>query len=155
MPRIARYGAPFGLWCAQRERSGGFDSRSPGPSRKTLQGHLCFTHLLPRCFSVSHLLDTVSRFPTLSFFCLSLSPSFCLAVILALAICFLVRHTRRRREVGTWCYRDEKWGRKMPCEHPWIFEEPLELCSGTAFTENCILKSKLEILNIKLFQTNM
>lgn len=35
----------------------------------------------------------------------------------------------------------------MPCEHPRIFEEPLELCSGTAFTENCILKSKLEILN--------
>lgn len=38
--------------------------------------------------------------PYLVVFCLSLSPSFCLVVILALTICFAVRHTQRRREAG-------------------------------------------------------
>lgn len=69
--------------------------------RRELRKVVCvFTHLLPLYVSVSHPLDMVSHFPTWSFFRLSLCRSFCLAVILALAICFAARHTRRQEGGG-------------------------------------------------------
>lgn len=50
------------LWCAQWVRSGVWSEPAKNVL-KMLQGRLCFTHLLPLCFSLSHTLDMVSHFP--------------------------------------------------------------------------------------------
>ena len=90
--------------CAARAIEGGgglvFD-RSPPRTRREHHKVVCVsTHLLPLCVSVSRPLDMVSHFPYLVVFRLSLCRSFCLAVILALAICFAARHTRRQEGGG-------------------------------------------------------
>lgn len=72
----------------------------PRLSRKLFKAVCILTHLPPLCFSVSHSVDAGFPFRCLVIFCLSLSPSFCLVVILALAICFSVCRTQRRREAG-------------------------------------------------------
>lgn len=88
------------LWCARREQFGGFDRKLPRSERK-LHKVVCVPHIC--CLSASPCLTRWIRFPPLPYlvvFCLARSPSFCLAVILALAICFTVRHTQSRRKVG-------------------------------------------------------
>lgn len=77
---------------------GGFD-RSP---RICWKGYkvVCVIHI---CYlSATTLSHTGYGFPFsyLIVFSLLLAPSFCLAVILALAICFAVRHTQRWRDIG-------------------------------------------------------
>ena len=86
------------MWTARA--FGGFD-RSPPSTRRKHHKVVCVLRIC--CLAASRSLAPRIWFPTslpCRFLHLALPPSFCLAVILALAICFTVCHTQRRREAG-------------------------------------------------------
>lgn len=77
MPRVAHQGRRCSS-DVHSESSRGICTEPVEIETQTPQGRLCFTHLLPRCLSVSHPVDMVSHFPTTS-----LSASGCLSLLLS------------------------------------------------------------------------